>query len=154
MELVLLPGVNNMASTFSVLRASLDDGVLAQALDLPARDRIEDVAKDVLSRAPEKFVALGHSFGGMVAMALAEIAPERLAGLILVNTCDWADTPALKDMRTDKAARALAGEYEDFANAATARAYHPDNAGRAELLVERANAVKAYGAERFAAKMQ
>ena len=79
------------------------------------------------------------------------LAPERLAGIALVNSNDWADSETLAATRRDKAQQALDGAYEELANAASARAYHPDNAGRADLLEERAAGLTGYGAERYAA---
>lgn len=46
--------------------------------------------------APERFVVLGHDWGGPIGLWLALQRPERVAGLVLSNTWCWAPTPALK----------------------------------------------------------
>src|SRR5215211_5996948 len=48
---------------------------------------IEGMARAVLEVVDaEEFVAAGHSMGGLVAVALAELAPDRVTRLVLVNT--------------------------------------------------------------------
>lgn len=151
MNILFIPGINNTAKTFEGTIANLPDGLNGVSYDCPALDTVEAVAKDLLARAPDKFIACGHSFGGYVALAMLDLAPERLAGIALVNSNDWADSEALAATRREKAQQALDGAYEELANAASARAYHPDNAGRADLLEERAAGLSGYGAERYAA---
>ncbi|MBZ4422774.1 alpha/beta fold hydrolase [Myxococcus sp. RHSTA-1-4] len=46
---------------------------------------VEDVAAVADALAPEKFVLVGHGFGGAVAGAFAAYYPERLAGLLYVE---------------------------------------------------------------------
>src|SRR5215218_1540833 len=47
---------------------------------------IEGMARAVLEVVDaEEFVAAGHSMGGLVAVALAELAPDRVTRLVLVN---------------------------------------------------------------------
>jgi pimeloyl-ACP methyl ester carboxylesterase len=49
-------------------------------------DSIGAMAEHVLRRAPDRFVVVGHSMGGRVAMEIFRRAPERLAGIGLVST--------------------------------------------------------------------
>lgn len=151
MNILLIPGINNTARTFDGVVANLPSGLTGIAVDCPALNTVEAVAEALLAEAPEKFIACGHSFGGYVALAMLDLAPERLAGIALINSNDWADSETLAATREQKAAQALGGAYEELANAASARAYHPDNAGRADLLEERAAGLLGYGAERYAA---
>ncbi|NUT55174.1 MAG: alpha/beta hydrolase [Thermoleophilia bacterium] len=56
---------------------------------------IEGMARAVLEVVDaEEFVAAGHSMGGLVATALAELAPDRVTRLVLVNA------PATYESRT------------------------------------------------------
>lgn len=151
MDILFIPGINNTVQTFDGTISNLPDGLNGISYDCPALETVEAVAKELLAKAPEKFIACGHSFGGYVALAMLDIAPERLTGIALVNSNDWADSETLAATRRDKAQQALDGAYEELANAASARAYHPDNAGRADLLEERAAGLIGYGAERYAA---
>jgi 2-succinyl-6-hydroxy-2,4-cyclohexadiene-1-carboxylate synthase len=80
------------------------DGVIAQldheryrplALDLPGHGPAADCeepitfagcVRDVLARAPGRFVLCGYSLGGRVALHVALTAPERVSRLVLVAT--------------------------------------------------------------------
>jgi len=68
-------------------------GARLQAADLPGHGRrgaeplgrdLDDVAARLLARAPHRGIWLGWSLGGMLALAAAVRAPERIAGLVLV----------------------------------------------------------------------
>lgn len=150
MNFLLLPGINNTAATFDSTCRHMPPNTTT-AVDLPALPDVDQIAKAVLATAPEQFVVVGHSFGGYVALAVLAAAPERVQGVVLVNSNDWSDTEAVAAGREDKAQQAEAGAYAELADKASARAYHPDNAGRPDLMEERAAALTGYGAERFAA---
>lgn len=151
MDILFIPGINNTARTFDKVIKNLPNGLQGHAFDCPPLETVEAVAEAILARAPARFVACGHSFGGYVALAMLDLAPERLAAIALVNSNDWADSETLADTRMQKAQQALDGGYEELANAASARAYHPDNAGRPDLMEERAQSLSGYGAQRYAA---
>lgn len=73
-------------------------GATVYAIDLPGhgrsegpgRERIEDYAADVLrfmdAVGVARGVLVGHSMGGAIAQMTALLAPERVAGLVLVGT--------------------------------------------------------------------
>ncbi|MCK0150865.1 alpha/beta hydrolase [Marivita sp. S6314] len=151
MHFLLLPGINNTAATFDGTRRHMPSAHAAKAVDLPALPDVDQIAQAVLADAPERFVVVGHSFGGYVALAILAAAPERVNGVVLVNSNDWSDSATAAAGREDKAQQAEAGAYADLADKASARAYHPDNAGRPDLMAERAAALTGYGAARFAA---
>jgi pimeloyl-ACP methyl ester carboxylesterase len=66
-------------------------------------------AQDTLAFADalniEKFIAVGLSMGGQIAMELAAIAPHRLLGLVLADTYAPLDNPEKKAARTAAANR-------------------------------------------------
>ena len=85
MNLVLLHGMWGGSRHWSFPEAA--------ALDLPGFGITPNPAQDfrpafhakwVLDRMPEKAVLVGNSFGGRVAVGVAELAPERVEGLVLV----------------------------------------------------------------------
>jgi pimeloyl-ACP methyl ester carboxylesterase len=75
-------------------------------------------ADDVLRLADrlelERFVLGGHSMGGYVALRLAAASPERLAGLILIDTRASADAPDGKVRRAIAIERVRRGEAGAF----------------------------------------
>jgi len=90
------------------------------------------------------FVACGLSMGGYIAMALAEQAPARLAGLILCNTRSTADTAEGKLGREATAKDALEKGMHVIARAmvpkvlgATTRRERPTEATRIEAMMAR-----------------
>ncbi|HEY0638476.1 MAG TPA: alpha/beta hydrolase [Pseudonocardiaceae bacterium] len=75
-----------------------------------AEPHVDVVARDVLahldSLGVDRAVVGGCSMGGYVAMALARIAPERVAGLLLADTRPDADDADRRAMRLAAAERA------------------------------------------------
>ncbi len=151
MDIVFLHGINNTARTFDAVRAALPDNIPTLAPDLPALNTVDAIAEALLPSLPERCVLAGHSFGGYVALALLAAAPNKVAGLVLINSNDWADSPTAAQSREARAQEAEAGAYESLAQAATAKSFHPDSLEREDLMLGRAREVSAYGAERYAA---
>lgn len=60
--------------------------------ELPALHSMDDYARFVLEQHSGTFIAAGLSMGGYIAFAIARLAPERLQGLILLDTRETADT--------------------------------------------------------------
>src|SRR5688572_26746005 len=78
----------------------------------PPADRelsMEDYARlglEVLdARGIQRAVVAGFSMGGYIAFALARIAPERMSGLILIDTRETADTEEARKGRYDTIAK-------------------------------------------------
>jgi len=86
--LVLLAGMNCTADLWTDARF---EGAVRPVLDRPS---IGEQVAALLRDLPETFVLVGHSLGGIVGMALALAAPQRVAGLCLVSTNAKAPTDA------------------------------------------------------------
>ncbi|MDJ0361873.1 alpha/beta hydrolase [Rhodococcus sp. H29-C3] len=150
-DVVFIAGLNNSSSTWRPAIGALPAGLTGHALDCPPIPDIDELAAALLADLPERFFVVGHSFGGYVALAMLAAASQRIAGLVLVNSGTGADSEAVAAGRLEKVAQTEAGGYEELANAASARAYHPDNAGDAALMDARAVGVREYGPSRYAA---
>lgn len=79
---------------------------------LPETDRepsLEDAARDVVALLDrldlDRVVLGGCSMGGYLAMAVLRLAPERVGGLVLIDTKATPDTPEAAQTRLDVAAR-------------------------------------------------
>ena len=85
-----------------------------------ANGTLEQFADDVLKLADhlgfEKFILAGHSMGGYIALALAEMHPERLAGLAMVTSNARADSPEKRENRLAEAERALSDGLQSIGN--------------------------------------
>ena len=62
---------------------------------------IDDYARFVLDRVKERSIFAGLSMGGYVCFAIARIAPEKVAGLLLIDTRETPDTPEGRKGRYD-----------------------------------------------------
>lgn len=109
----------------------------------PGTYLMEDLAADVLETIdglglPEPFVLGGLSMGGYVALALAEMAPERLRGLVLVNTRSAADSPEAARKREETAAEVeSSGSIDPVVDAMIPRLFSPKTiSARPDLVSE------------------
>lgn len=84
---LLLPGHMCDARLWSRVIPNLArNGIGAVSVDFGDGGTISEIARYVLNGAPEAFVAVGFSMGGIVALEIARQAPERLLGLVLADT--------------------------------------------------------------------
>jgi 3-oxoadipate enol-lactonase len=86
------------------------EGVRHITPDLPGFDgtpaskhsmSMEDYARFVLSAVDGQAIFAGFSMGGYIALAIARRAPERMEGLILMDTRETPDTPDARKGRYD-----------------------------------------------------
>jgi pimeloyl-ACP methyl ester carboxylesterase len=85
-HLLLLPGLACDAEVWKHQARALAELTSVEIVDYGASDSIPDMARVALERAPERFAVAGHSMGGRVAMEIVRSAPERVAGLALLDT--------------------------------------------------------------------
>ena len=67
---------------------------------------MDDWARAVLEAAPGRLVVVGASMGGYCALAMARLAPERIAGLLLAGSRPDADSPSRRARRAETIALA------------------------------------------------
>lgn len=101
---------------------------------------IDDMAARALREAPARFILIGFSMGGYVARAIARLAPERVAALVLIATSSRADSPALRQSRGTVGKAAPSVAFSGLSKIAIATSLHPKQAGN-EALVERVRAM-------------
>jgi pimeloyl-[acyl-carrier protein] methyl ester esterase len=107
LPLVCLHGWGMNLRVFDLLREALEPaGIEFWAMDLPGHGRspwdaerasFAHQVQDVLLNLPQRCVLLGWSLGGQFALEIARVAPQRVAGLVLIATTprfsksvDWA----------------------------------------------------------------
>ena len=90
-----------------------------------------------------KAVFVGHSMGGYVALAFAELYPAAVKGLVLLNSTSKADSEERKSNR-DRAIKAVKKDYVGFIRLSIANLFNPDNRERLADEIEkvRAEAIK------------
>ena len=87
--LLAIPGTLCAPSVFDRLADRLAGEVTVEGvswLTEPGRWDIPTIAERIAQRYPEPGLVLGHSSGGVIALQLAIEHPERVRGLMLVNT--------------------------------------------------------------------
>lgn len=89
-----------------------------------------DVVQAVLSKLRiRKAVFIGHSMGGYVALAFAELYPEKIRGLVLLNSTSKADSEERRANR-NRAIKAVKKDYTTFIRLSIANLFSPDNRER------------------------
>lgn len=98
-----------------------------------------DVVHEVLSQLRiRKAILVGHSMGGYVALAFAELYPEKMKGLVLLNSTSKEDSPERKKNR-DRAIKAVKKDYETFIRLSIANLFSEENR---EILIKEIEEVK------------
>jgi pimeloyl-ACP methyl ester carboxylesterase len=98
-----------------------------------------DVVHAVLSELRiRKAIFVGHSMGGYVALAFAELYPDTIKGLVLLNSTARADSAERKTNR-DRAIIAVKQSYTNFIRMSIANLFSEDNR---ERLVDEIEKVK------------
>lgn len=85
-EVVFIPALLCDEQLYRDVITSMGDQISATVLISPKSSLSESCA-DILARAPKKFILVGTSYGGNLALDIALTAPERVIGLWLMG-CD------------------------------------------------------------------
>lgn len=150
-SLVLLHGLNNTPAIWQPLAQELPPAIEVHAPALPRLTDVDAIADALLTNLPERFWLVGFSFGGYVAMAMLERAPERILGVALVCTSPAADT-AVQNLGRRNAILAAAGDdYVERTLAQGITAFHPDHRDGEAMLRARREMVESYGPLAFIA---
>ena len=96
-------------------------------------DMVHAVLHDLKIR---KVVFIGHSMGGYVALAFAELYPEMMKGLVLLNSTSKADSDERKTNR-DRAIKAVKQNYTAFVRMSIANLFSEDNRERLDDAIEK-----------------
>ena len=83
-----------------------------------------------------KAVFVGHSMGGYVALAFAELYPEKVKGLVLLNSTARADSQERKRNR-DRAVKAVKKSFITFISLSIVNLFSENNRGRLSAEIEK-----------------
>lgn len=109
LPLLLLPGTLCDERVFAPLLACLRNdlpGLTAQVLRFDRCDSMAAAAMYILQHAPEHFVLLGFSLGGIVALHAAARSPERVRGIALLDSTTVPVPESQREIRRGQAAQA------------------------------------------------
>ncbi len=96
-------------------------------------DRMEAIARRVLETAPPRFALVGLSMGGYIALSLLRQAPERVAGLALLDSSARADRPEQTARRQELIALAEGGRLDELVDIHFPQFVHRDRLADSEL---------------------
>jgi len=100
---------------------------------------MEDMADMVLAVLRElhirKAAFVGHSMGGYVALAMAELYPDMIKGIVLQNSTSRPDSEERKQNR-DRAIKAVKQSYTNFVRMSIANLFSEDNRERLAAEIE------------------
>ena len=108
----MIPGLGSDAAVWRRTIEALSGRVDCRVGDTLSDGSLARMARRILADAPSHFALAGVSMGGMVAMELMQIAPERVTRLALVDTNARPDTLGRKAYRG--VANAVVGSTRDF----------------------------------------
>ena len=95
-----------------------------------------DVVHAVLSKLRiRKAIFVGHSMGGYVALAFAELYPDIIKGLVLLNSTARADNEERKKNR-DRAIKAVKHSFVNFISLSIANLFSENNRERLATTIE------------------
>ncbi|WP_353653385.1 alpha/beta fold hydrolase [Blastomonas sp. UPD001] len=107
---LLLPG--NMCDSRLWTQAVRDALPGARDIALRTETTIDAMARKALAETDGPVLPVGFSMGGIVALAMARLAPERIAAMILLDTNASADLPERAAVRPRQQAAVRGGDLE------------------------------------------
>jgi pimeloyl-ACP methyl ester carboxylesterase len=97
--LVMIPGLGSDAAIWRRTIEALDGAVDCLVGDTLSDDTLQGMAQRILDQSPETFALAGVSMGGMIALQIMRIAPQRVTRLALIDTNARLDTVMRKAVR-------------------------------------------------------
>ncbi len=150
--LLLLPGLMNDARIWDPVTDAVAGSRPVTVAQTHGADNMAALAQAVLARAPAgRFAIAGFSLGGYVTLEVCRQAPERIAGVALIDTSARADTDEARQnrLRMIDALRKRSSTFEAVISQFPAKLLHPDHASDPRLIQLLADMALAVGAEGF-----
>lgn len=105
---IMVPGLGSDATVWERTIEELGPDYECRVGDTLSDTSLTGMAKRVLDNAPDRFALAGVSMGGMIAITIMRLAPERVTRLALFDTNAGADTPEQAARRRSSNAAMLA----------------------------------------------
>lgn len=98
-----------------------------------AHESIHEIARSILSTAPERFALIGLSMGGYLSFEIVRQAPGRVVNLALLDTSARPDTPEQTSNRQALIALARKASIAEISDLLFPRLVHPSRRGDGRL---------------------
>ncbi|MGC8537150.1 MAG: alpha/beta fold hydrolase [Rhizomicrobium sp.] len=126
-DLIAIPGLGSDSAVWSRTLNMLHDDFRCTVGDTLHDGSISEMAHRILRAAPDWFFVAGLSMGGMVALEIMRFAPERVAGLAIIDSNGFPDTPQETEHRRQTIAAIRDGiDLRRTSEAGLVRLIHPD----------------------------
>jgi len=158
--IVLLHGYLETSEIYQDFRRMFPPGIRLICVDLPGHGasgiwgtshQMDDLAASVRAvldaEGLEQVFLTGHSMGGYVAMAFAELFPERLLGYCLLHSTCFADTEEKKINREREISLVRCHKMKQIINVNIPKGFATDQVERLSMEVERAKQIAHGNAE-------
>jgi pimeloyl-ACP methyl ester carboxylesterase len=106
--IVFVPGLLCTSALYAPQLEALSGKAECIIADHTRHDTMEAIAKSILDEAPDRFVLIGLSMGGYIALEMAGQAPGRITSLVLMSTSARPERPEQTAFRREVIARAEA----------------------------------------------
>lgn len=134
LPLLLLPGLTCDERLWQHQTAALGADRAVMSFALLPEDSMVELARSALVQMPaERFALAGLSMGGYLALEIVRQAPERVAGLALLDTNAHADAQEARDHRRELMAQAR-GDFEGVVLQLLPKLLHPAHLGDTALV--------------------
>ena len=90
--LVFIPCHMGSATVFKEQIAHLETRYPVHVADTFSHDTIQGMAEAALSHVSGQIIPIGLSMGGYVSMEMAHLAPQRLSGLVIMDSNPYAES--------------------------------------------------------------
>lgn len=148
--LVLVPGLLCDDGLWAPQVAHLADVAEITMADPGAGETVDEIAANLLARAPARFALAGLSMGGYIAFSVLRQAPERVERLCLLDTNARADREEQKDQRRQLIEMTESGRFMEAVRTTRPFLIHPDRMEDAALNAQIDAMAERVGAGTFA----
>lgn len=111
-NVVFLPGMMCDERLFVPQHAALASRFNVHHIALTGSNTVTGLAEKALREAPQSFALAGLSMGGIVAMEMLRLAPQRVERLALMDTNALADPPETRAIRNRQISDVRAGKLQ------------------------------------------
>ncbi len=117
--------------------------------DLSRTDDLEATARELLAAAPDRFILIGFSLGGFVAREIARLAPDRVRGLVLMNSSARPPRPEIAKRNAFLIGHTKERGFRGLSSEAVKKAFHPNLRDDEALIQEVKDMALRMGGEAF-----
>ena len=148
---LLLPGLASDRTLWRDQIPLLEQRGPVHVTDAHARHAtLPDMAAAVLDETDGPLVLIGTSMGGILALEACRQAPRRVRALAVLGSTARADTPQMKEARTEAAALFEQGRIDDILRANLPFAFHPSKSSDRALAADYLAMVRRAGGAQLA----